>query len=75
MLPSSPHVKEAYQGDSGILTGLHTLPSEAIEATICIDSTTLDVGVARDVARSVKETGASMVDAPVSGGKHHISYF
>lgn len=69
MLPSSPHVKDAYYGDSGILSGLQTLPREVIQTTLCIDSTTLDVGVARDVAHSVKQLGASIVDAPVSGGK------
>ncbi|GJJ11993.1 hypothetical protein Clacol_006231 [Clathrus columnatus] len=68
MLPSSPHVKEAYYGNQGILSGLQTLSNEAIRNTLCIDSTTLDVNVARDVARSVKHLGSSMVDAPVSGG-------
>jgi len=68
MLPSSPQVKEAYQGSSGIISALRSLPEDTTASTLCIDSTTLDVQVAREVAKQVKELGAAIVDAPVSGG-------
>jgi 3-hydroxyisobutyrate dehydrogenase len=72
MLPSSPQVKEAYQGSSGILSALRSLPNDVAASTLCIDSTTLDVEVAREVASGVKKLGVGMVDAPVSGGE--LSY-
>ncbi|KAF8969876.1 3-hydroxyisobutyrate dehydrogenase [Flammula alnicola] len=66
MLPSSPQVKSVYSGSIvPTLQKLHTDPSED---TFCIDSTTLDVDIAREVASSVIKTGAQMIDAPVSGG-------
>lgn len=69
MLPSSPHVKQVYMTESGgIIPGLQALPPEDRTATFCIDSTTLDVEVARTVTKDVCNTGATMVDAPVSGG-------
>ncbi|KZV84061.1 3-hydroxyisobutyrate dehydrogenase [Exidia glandulosa HHB12029] len=66
MVPSTPQVAEVYTGASGILSALRELrePRE----TLCIDSTTLDVDYARQVASLVTEVGATMVDAPVSGG-------
>ncbi|RPD65982.1 3-hydroxyisobutyrate dehydrogenase [Lentinus tigrinus ALCF2SS1-7] len=68
MLPSSPHVRNVYAEEDGIIPALQSLSKEAIFSTLCIDSTTLDVEVARGVAADVEATGASMVDAPVSGG-------
>ncbi len=68
MLPSSPHVRNVYAEEDGIIPALQSLTPEAISSTLCIDSTTLDVEVARGVAADVEGTGASMVDAPVSGG-------
>lgn len=66
MLPSSPQVKMVYL--EGLLPVLRSLPQEEARTTLCIDSTTLDVSVAKDVAVDVISTGAEMVDAPVSGG-------
>lgn len=68
MLPSSPHVRTVYTASEGILSGLKLLPQHIAESTFCIDSTTLDVEVAREVAKEVGATGAEIVDAPVSGG-------
>ncbi|EAU88397.1 3-hydroxyisobutyrate dehydrogenase [Coprinopsis cinerea okayama7 len=65
MLPSSPQVQEVY---SKIIPALSSLPKELARHTLCIDSTTLDVDVARQVASEVNSQGAKMVDAPVSGG-------
>ena len=67
MLPSSPEVKSVYY--EAIIPVLQKVHSDSAEHTICIDSTTLDVNVARDVAVSVTATGAKMIDAPVSGGE------
>ncbi|KAJ7871482.1 3-hydroxyisobutyrate dehydrogenase [Mycena olivaceomarginata] len=66
MLPSSAQVKTVYGG--GIIPTLRSLPAALAQKTVCIDSTTLDVDVAREAAKDVIATGASMVDAPVSGG-------
>ena len=68
MLPSSPHVRNVYIEEDGIIPALRCLPQEAVQSTLCIDSTTLDVEVARGVSADVQTTGAAMVDAPVSGG-------
>ncbi len=67
MLPSSPHVIKVYS--ENIIPALEKLPSSDVAQTLCIDSTTLDVDVARTVASKVMDIGAQMVDAPVSGGK------
>lgn len=68
MLPSSPQVKSVYSGS--IIPTLRKLKEDPSvpKDTLCIDSTTLDVDVARDVAARVAALGAQMVDAPVSGG-------
>lgn len=68
MLPSSPHVRSVYAEAGGIIPALRSLSHEDASSTLCIDSTTLDVEVAREIAATVRKTGASMVDAPVSGG-------
>lgn len=68
MLPSSPHVRQVYAESGGIIPGLKALSSEESSSTFCIDSTTLDVEVARETAKEVQSAGATMVDAPVSGG-------
>lgn len=44
------------------------LRPEDVKETLCIDSTTLDVKAARQVAADIIDSGAQMVDAPVSGG-------
>lgn len=69
MLPSSPQVQTVYTQAGGIIPTLKSLPEHAAQDTLCIDSTTLDVRVARDVAKEVNQTGAQIVDAPVSGGQ------
>jgi len=67
MLPSSPQVKEVY--NNRIVPALASLSPELVQDTLCIDSTTLDVDVARNVASTVTKLGARMIDAPVSGGE------
>ena len=65
VLPSSPHVSKVYLGDAGIL---QALSSQIDHPRFFVDSTTLDVQVARHVARQVTAAGSQIVDAPVSGG-------
>jgi 3-hydroxyisobutyrate dehydrogenase len=61
MLPSSPHVRRAYLGDTGVLAG-------AARGTPLLDCSTIDPHTARDVAMEARAKGCPMVDAPVSGG-------
>lgn len=68
MLPSSPHVRQVYLNSSGIIPTIRSLSQADASSTVCIDSTTLDVQVGRDVAAEAHTTGAAMLDAPVSGG-------
>jgi len=66
MLPSSPEVRNVY--GAGVLPTLRRLTEDQARRTLCIDSTTLDITVAKNVAADVIGAGAQMVDAPVSGG-------
>ncbi|KAL1746970.1 NAD binding domain of 6-phosphogluconate dehydrogenase-domain-containing protein [Schizophyllum fasciatum] len=72
MLPASPQVQQVYEG--GILPALRALPRPDAASTLCIDSTTLDVAVARaiaaasHIAAAAPPAGPQMIDAPVSGG-------
>jgi 3-hydroxyisobutyrate dehydrogenase len=58
--------------DNSIVPAFTKIPRG--EPTLVIDSTTLDIAVARDVARQVDQAGAMMVDAPVSGGECLYAY-
>jgi 3-hydroxyisobutyrate dehydrogenase len=61
MLPSGKEVREIYLGGDGILDA-------AAAGTLLIDSSTIDVKTAREVAQAAEAKGLAMVDAPVSGG-------
>ncbi|GAB4134315.1 MAG: 3-hydroxyisobutyrate dehydrogenase [Rhodothalassiaceae bacterium] len=61
MLPAGRHVREVYLGPDGLL-------AQARTGTLFIDSSTIDVRTAREVADAAKAAGHLMVDAPVSGG-------
>ncbi len=61
MLPSGAIVKAVYEGDGGVF-------KNARSGALMIDSSTIDVATARDVAQEAKAHGFDMVDAPVSGG-------
>lgn len=61
MLPAGKHVKSVYTGEAGIM-------SHARKGTLFIDSSTIDVDSAREVAAAAEAAGFPMVDAPVSGG-------
>jgi 2-hydroxy-3-oxopropionate reductase len=61
MLPDSPQVEEVVAGEGGVLDG-------AKEGSLIVDMSTISPVVTREVARTARERGVGMVDAPVSGG-------
>jgi 3-hydroxyisobutyrate dehydrogenase len=61
MLPAGKQVREVYLGKDGVLAAVP-------EGTLLVDSSTIDVGTAREVAQAAAGQGLAMVDAPVSGG-------
>ncbi|MGI9483473.1 MAG: 3-hydroxyisobutyrate dehydrogenase [Hyphomicrobiales bacterium] len=61
MLPAGQHVRAVYTGGDGVL-------EHASAGTLLIDSSTIDVASARDVAAAAEAAGMTIIDAPVSGG-------
>jgi 3-hydroxyisobutyrate dehydrogenase len=61
MLPAGEQVRDVYLGADGVLASV-------APATLLIESSTIDVQTARDVAQAAQDNGLAMVDAPVSGG-------
>jgi 3-hydroxyisobutyrate dehydrogenase len=61
MLPAGEQVRDVYLDLQGVLAA-------AAEGTLLIDSSTIDVETARDVADAAASKGLAMIDAPVSGG-------
>jgi len=61
MLPSGAEVREIYLGPDGII-------ERARQGALLIDSSTIDVKTAREVAAAAAARGILIVDAPVSGG-------
>lgn len=61
MLPDSPQVREILTGEDGVLEGLK-------DGALVVDMSTISPVVTEELAEKVKEKGASMLDAPVSGG-------
>ncbi|MDP2697855.1 3-hydroxyisobutyrate dehydrogenase [Thalassospira sp.] len=61
VLPAGKHVMSVYDGPDGLLA--HAAPG-----TVMIDSSTIEVDVARKVADMAKAKGIGAVDAPISGG-------
>jgi 3-hydroxyisobutyrate dehydrogenase len=61
MLPAGQHVRSVYTGADGIIAA-------AAAGTLFIDSSTIDVASARDVAAAASDSGFGLLDAPVSGG-------
>ena len=62
MLPDSPDVELVLEGRDGIFEGLQP-------GTILIDSSSISPAVAQRLAAAVATRGATMLDAPVSGGE------
>jgi 3-hydroxyisobutyrate dehydrogenase len=61
MLPAGEQVREVYLGAAGVLASVEP-------ETLLIDSSTIDVATAREVAQAARDKALAMVDAPVSGG-------
>jgi 2-hydroxy-3-oxopropionate reductase len=61
MLPDSPQVEEVLAGQDGVLAGIS-------EGDLIVDMSTISPVVTRELAAKAAEKGASMLDAPVSGG-------
>ena len=61
MLPSGKHVKSVYLGEEGII-------KNSPAGLLLIDSSTIDVGSAREVEEVANKSDLKMLDAPVSGG-------
>ncbi|MCA8888784.1 MAG: 3-hydroxyisobutyrate dehydrogenase [Parvularculaceae bacterium] len=61
MLPAGEHVKAVYHNEDGVI-------ANAAKGALLIDSSTIDVVSARDVASAAGARGFDMLDAPVSGG-------
>jgi 2-hydroxy-3-oxopropionate reductase len=61
MLPDSPQVREVVAGENGVLEGIK-------EGSLLVDMSTISPVVTEELAAEVEKKGASMLDAPVSGG-------
>ena len=61
MLPDSPQVREVLTGEGGALEGIR-------EGALLVDMSTISPVVTEELAGKLRERGASMLDAPVSGG-------
>src|SRR5919106_1241742 len=61
MLPDSPEVEEVLSGEDGVLEGVR-------EGALIVDMSTISPVVTDELAGEAEERGASMLDAPVSGG-------
>ncbi|MBI3046672.1 MAG: NAD(P)-dependent oxidoreductase [Acidobacteria bacterium] len=62
MLPDSPDVEKVMEGESGVFSALQ-------RGTILIDMSTIAPATARRLAARAAALGATMLDAPVSGGE------
>jgi len=62
MVPDSPDVELVLEGENGVFSTLQP-------GTILIDTSTIAPGVARRLAERAKALGATLLDAPVSGGE------
>jgi 2-hydroxy-3-oxopropionate reductase len=61
MLPDSPQVEEVLAGEVGVLEGIK-------EGALVVDMSTISPVVTEELAKKAEEKGASILDAPVSGG-------
>jgi 2-hydroxy-3-oxopropionate reductase len=61
MLPDSPDVRDVVTGEDGALEGIK-------EGALLVDMSTISPVVTEELAEKIRERGASMLDAPVSGG-------
>ncbi|KAI7644147.1 hypothetical protein KC322_g19746, partial [Hortaea werneckii] len=67
MVPTGKHVREVYLGENSVMTALNSQTQEERAATLCLDQSTIEQSVSKDVALAMRAVGADMLDAPVSG--------
>src|SRR5919112_564331 len=61
MLPDSPDVEAVVAGEDGVLEDIR-------DGALLVDMSTISPVVTKELSEKVREQGASMLDAPVSGG-------
>src|SRR5215218_8673450 len=61
MLPDSPQVEEVLAGEDGVFEGVE-------DGALIVDMSTISPVVTEELAEQARAHGASMLDAPVSGG-------
>ena len=61
MLPDSPDVEAVVAGEDGVLEGIR-------DGALLVDMSTISPVVTEELSEKVRKQGASMLDAPVSGG-------
>jgi 2-hydroxy-3-oxopropionate reductase len=61
MLPDSPDVEAVVAGEDGVLEGIR-------DSALLVDMSTISPVVTEELSEKIREQGASMLDAPVSGG-------
>jgi 2-hydroxy-3-oxopropionate reductase len=62
MLPDGPDVSNVLEGETGVFPAM-------ANGTVIVDSSTIAPAIARRLAARATQLGASMLDAPVSGGE------
>lgn len=62
MLPDGPDVEKVLEGPDGVFSAMS-------KGTVIVDSSTIAPAIARRLATRAQELGASLLDAPVSGGE------
>ncbi|UPL02462.1 hypothetical protein LCI18_013396 [Fusarium solani-melongenae] len=69
MVPTGKHVQEVYVGEgNSVLSALKSMSQDQRAKTLCIDQSTIEQSVSKAVALQLRQVGADLVDAPVSGG-------
>ncbi|KAF5969596.1 3-hydroxyisobutyrate dehydrogenase [Fusarium coicis] len=69
MVPTGKHVQEVYIGEGkSVLSALREMSKDQREDTLCMDQSTIEQSVSKAVALQLRQVGADLVDAPVSGG-------
>lgn len=70
MVPTDVHVRYVYLRTNSVMMALQELDASQGPETLCMHQSTVEQRVSKNVARAIPQTGADMLDAPVSGGKH-----
>lgn len=70
MVPTGKHVQEVYVGgEKSVLNALKSMTQDQRAATLCMEQSTIEQSISKAVALQLREVGADLVDAPVSGGE------